>query len=207
MRTWASGFEHVYFVIEYSAAASQEFNPSNNCNHEKVVNVFEEGDRYKEGNHVFRNTQSVVKCADNKHPVLLVECTNAYWGSSGPCCKFEEAIKFVTSSMLHAGFRDNYHNNNKNKNNNNSFCLFLKCILQWFPFSLYLSLNLFVILFLKEKEFDWVVFSDDDMYYDPLPFTMFLKKHDPSIAQIMGPNLPLSPFSIYPSRTHCRCNK
>jgi hypothetical protein len=131
MRTWASGFEHVYFVIEYSAAASQEFNPSNNCNHEKVVNVFEEGDRYKEGNHVFRNTQSVVKCADNKHPVLLVECSNEYWGSSGPCCKCEEALKFVTSSMQ-TGFRDNHHNNNKiiliiiiiiNNNNNHLDCL------------------------------------------------------------------------------------
>jgi hypothetical protein len=31
-------------------------------------------------------------------PVLVVECDNGYWGTNGPCCKCEEALRFVVDS-------------------------------------------------------------------------------------------------------------
>jgi hypothetical protein len=47
------------------------------------------------------------------------------------------------------------------------------------------------------------VFSDDDMYYAPAPFDAFLQRHDHSVAQVMGPATPISPFTVYPAREHC----
>lgn len=87
MRTWASEYKHVYFVIEFSEATSQEFSKPD-CIHQEV--------KKKTGHEEAVNRQSVVECKDSK-PVLLVKCSNEYWGKNGPCCKCEEALKFAVS--------------------------------------------------------------------------------------------------------------
>ena len=43
----------------------------------------------------------------------------------------------------------------------------------------------------------WVAYSDDDMYFVPEPFLVFLSRFDPKVAQVLGPGGPLSPFKFY----------
>ena len=47
-------------------------------------------------------------------PVLLVDCDNSYWGVSGPCCKCEEALRFLldsdTGARLMRGHKVDYKN-------------------------------------------------------------------------------------------------
>jgi len=85
-------------------------------------------------------------------------CDNGYWGRGGPCCKCEEALRFVVDSER--GHR-------------------LMAVIKW------------------------LVFSDDDMYYAPQPFSSFLGRHDHTLVQAMGPSAALGAFTVYPSRTHC----
>lgn len=190
MRTWAAAFPRTWFVMDAGPAATGALE---NCDFAPVAEVTHgevtarATSKNNEGvNHAATSSPPLKKfkptnwtVADCSHaatmqgsdhpvsrPVLLADCNNGYWGSGGPCCKCEAALRFAAGLLPHV--KNDLSSNNRSSRALRAFGL----------------TGSGAPVGASVAPFDWILYSDDDMYYAPKPFLAFLRRHDPSVAQV-----------------------
>jgi hypothetical protein len=131
---------------------------------------------------------------DVSRPVLLADCDNGYWGVGGPCCKCETALRFAAGLLGHVEVRNNASHALGAQSNRATFGERSRDGERIRSRSAHglRAAGLGLVgagaprLGASVAPFDWVVFSDDDMYYAPKPFAAFLRRHDSRVAQVLG---------------------
>jgi hypothetical protein len=129
-------------------------------------------------------------------PVLLADCDNGYWGVGGPCCKCETALRFAAGLLGHVGDQVR-HNASHALGKQSNRAMFGERSrggerIRSRSAAGLRAAGLGLVgagaprLGASVAPFDWVVFSDDDMYYAPRPFAAFLRRHDSRVAQVLG---------------------
>ena len=83
IETWASLFPHVFIVMEDSPAARVLVN-RRTC----ASRTFPSGD--------LLDSAPVTEHTCDGRPIILSNCSNGYWGETGPCCKCTAAFRHLT---------------------------------------------------------------------------------------------------------------
>jgi hypothetical protein len=74
-RTWAADFDNLFYVMEGTDAA-EALVSGPDC----------------------REHRGLRECPDQPAVLLVAACDGTYYGASGPCCKFDEAAKYMLSA-------------------------------------------------------------------------------------------------------------
>jgi len=195
MRTWAAAFPRTWFVMDAGPAATGALE---NCDFASVAEVTHRATSHNNEGVIHAATSSPPRkkfkptnwtVADCSHaatttgsdhpvsrPVLLTGCNNGYWGAGGPCCKCEAALRFAAGLLLHV--KNDLENSSRHRRHLSSNSRSIRDLRGFGLTGSGAPIGASV------APFDWILYSDDDMYYAPKPFLAFLRRHDPNVAQV-----------------------
>jgi hypothetical protein len=208
MRTWAAAFPRTWFVMDAGPAATAalvncHFAPVVEASHGEVAARARKNNdveidasslpplkKFKAANWTIADCSTMAATGRSvvSRPVLMADCNNGYWGAGGPCCKCEAALRFAAGLLAHV--KHDLDNPNRHRRHISSSHESSSSDRHFGSFGLRGS---GAPVGPSVAPFDWILYSDDDMYYAPKPFLAFLQRHDPNVAQV---GVKVAPFVV-----------